>query len=232
MKLGILIALIAFGFTNSGLGQKVLSADTDGNHFRWSLRKAQELDYRQTIRRSNELTSGEQALLLRAVAAQIRPFKAELEIGSERELQQFAANTRIKLIDLDDDGVAEILAQAKDFEAGCGATGNCPFWVFQRTRAGFKLLFDSRGGQAVGGFQTFTIEPNRTNGFNDLVFGTSEESDGITLVVYRYRNGQYRESACYNANRLSTKGGEFHILKDPVITPCVARVLAKQSQSQ
>jgi hypothetical protein len=87
-----------------------------------------------TIRRFTELSPAEKASLTEAIAAQIRPFKADLEIGSERELHTIASNTRIKLIDLNGDGIAEVLAQANGIKAGCGATGNCPFWIQETAR--------------------------------------------------------------------------------------------------
>ncbi|HXN49529.1 MAG TPA: hypothetical protein VN893_22955 [Bryobacteraceae bacterium] len=192
------VAIVALGL--AGLAQTPPSVRTSEEHFRWSRRKAQELGYDQTIRRSSELSPNKKASLIDAIAAEIRPFKADLEIHSERELRALSANTRVKLVDLNEDGVAEVLAQANDFKAGCGGTGNCPFWVFQETPAGFRKLLDTRGKDGIGGIEVFTVAAGRSNGFNDLVLGAHDSASERTLFVYRFRDGQYRVGECYDAD--------------------------------
>jgi hypothetical protein len=154
------------------------------------------------------------------MAAQIRPFGGDLEIASDRELRQVVARTRIRLIDLNNDGVVEVLAQAFGTKAGCGATGNCPFWVFQKTHIGFRKILDTRVKDGVGGIEVITVSTRRTNGFNDLVLGTHDSAAERTLLVYRYRNGEYRSAECYNANWVSTKNGKWTELQYPEITRC------------
>lgn len=110
----------------------------NSTHFYWTLRKAHELPYNATIARSTELTSTEKSALIRAIAAEIRPFMEDPDITSEKELHRLVRNTRIKLLDLNEDGVPEILAQAFDIKEGCGATGNCSFWVFQKQNDTYK----------------------------------------------------------------------------------------------
>ena len=215
-----IIPIFLFGFTVVGLGQSPSPSETNERHFRWSQRNAHELDHSKTIRTSTELSPAEKASLIETIAAQIRVFKRDLEIGSERELRQVVAETRIKLIDLNNDGIAEVLAQAYGLKEGCGATGNCSFWVFQKTAAGFKKLLDTRGKDGVGGIEVITVNPNRTNGFSDLVLGAHDSASERTLLVYQYRNGQYGESECYKANWLSTKEGKWRVLKNPKITRC------------
>jgi hypothetical protein len=186
-------------------------------HFRWSQRNANELNHNQTIGTSKELDPTERALLTEALAAQIRPFKVDLDIDSESELLQIAKKTRVMLTDLNNDGIDEILAQVSDFKAGCGATGNCPFWVFQKTSAGLRKVLDTRRQDGVGGIQVITISPNRTNGFNDLVFGTHDSAAERTLLVYRFAQGQYKNSECYKASWI---GPNLSTLKNPVIFRC------------
>ena len=211
------VTVVALGLTGLGLGQ-THSVETGGKHFRWSSRKAQELDYHQTIRRSSELSPATKTSLMEAIAAQIRPFKAELEIGSEGELRALSANTRIKFVDLNDDGVAEVLAQATGVKIGCGATGNCPFWVFQETPAGFRKLLDTRGQDGIGGIQVFTVSAGRSDGFNDLVLGAHESASEKALFVYRFRDGQYRVAECYDADWWCMECSPPGALKVPKIT--------------
>ncbi len=204
------VAIVALGL--AGLAQ------TRETGFRWSARKAQELGYHQTIRRSSELSPEKKASLIEAIAAEIRPFKTDLEIHSERELQALSANTRVKLVDLNEDGVAEVLAQATGVKTGCGATGNCAFWVFQETPTGFRKLLDTRGKDGIGGIEVFTIDPSRTNGFHDLVLGAHDSASEKTLFVYRFRDGQYSVADCYDADWWCMECSPPRALDEPKIT--------------
>jgi hypothetical protein len=202
-------------------GQNPASQESKSGHFYWSERKAHELDYKRTIRNSPDLIPLERTALLKTVAALIRPFMADLEIGSEQELRKIAGDTSIEFIDLNGDGTPEVIAQAFGIKAGCGATGNCPIWVFMKTANGYQLLLDTRNDKkGVGGYQLITVADTRTNGFNDLVLAAHDSASEKTLIVYRYKNGLYRESACYGANWESWVNGDFHMLKQPVITKC------------
>lgn len=202
----------------SAAGQSAAPQGPTSGHFYWSIRKAHELDYHRTIRNSPDLNPVERAALIKTVAALIRPFMEDNEIGSERELSQLAANARVELVDLDGDGIPEVIAQASDLKAGCGATGNCAFWVFKKSSSGYKLLLDTRGKDGVGGAELLTVEENRTNGFKDLILAAHESASEKSLLVYRYKNGSYRESACHYASWLSTAGGTWHDLKNPLIS--------------
>jgi hypothetical protein len=204
-------AVVALGLTGAGLGQDSSRLEANREHFRWSPRDAQELDYRRTVRGSDGIATPEKASLIEAIAAQIRPFEADLGIGSERELLRIAGNTRVKLIDLNNDGVAEVIAQANGLKEGCGVTGNCRFWVFQKTPSGFNRLLDTRYG-----VQVVAVRSDRTNGFNDIVLGTHDSATRRTLFLYRYRDGQYRLGECYAADWCA-------LCDPPLKTPRIAR---------
>jgi hypothetical protein len=61
-----------------------------------------------------------------------------------------------KMIDLNGDGLPEVVAQGM---IGCGATGNCPFGVLRKAKQGYELILK---GEA----QTFTIQKSNSNGFH------------------------------------------------------------------
>ncbi|MGA9071921.1 MAG: hypothetical protein WB424_16785 [Terracidiphilus sp.] len=147
------------------LAQNPASQTPKSKRFYWSVGKAHELDYKKTIRNSPELNPDERAALLKAVAALIRPLMDDLKIGSERERLKIAEDTRIKMVDLNGDGIPEVIAQAVGFNEGCGATGNCSIWIFMKTENGYKLL--SVDHEMLG--QLITVENTHSNGFNDLV---------------------------------------------------------------
>jgi hypothetical protein len=103
---------------------------------------------------------------------------------------------------------------------GCGATGNCPFWAFQKSGNGFEKILDTRGKDGIGGIEVFTIEADTTNGFHDLVLGAHDSASERTLLLYRYDGKKYRVSGCYLASWVSTENGRWQQLKLPEITPC------------
>jgi hypothetical protein len=199
----IVITIILLGFAMVGLGQGASSPDRSRISFRWIERGARGLDHSQTIQASRELGTAEKESLIEALAAQLRPYKVDLQIGSEKELRRIVLTTRVKLVDLNNDGDAEVLAQAFGIKAGCGASGNCPFWVFQKMPNGFKKILDSRNKEGIGGIEVITISPDHTQGFRDLVFGTHDSAAERTLFIYRYHQGLYRRSECYKANWIS-----------------------------
>ena len=149
-----------------------------------------------------------QAALRRAILKELQPLS---DVVSENEVQSVALDVRVKVEDLNADGTPEILAQASD-HFNCGATGNCPFWVFQKSRGGYTVLLKTEA-------QTFTIQPDRTNGYRDLVFGYHDSALRTTLEHYKFRGGKYEYVACHVAEwgELAT-GRTF---PEPRISPCV-----------
>jgi hypothetical protein len=212
--------LLGLGLTAIGLGQSALSPEMSRMRFKWKERGAHGIDNSQTIRSSRELSADAKEPLTEAVAMQMRPFKVDLQIRSEKELREIATTTRVKLIDLNNDGIAEVLAQALGTKAGCGATGNCPFWVFQKMPNGFKKILDTRNKEGFGGVEVITISSDRTESFNDLVVGTHDSSAERTLFVYRYHHGQYHKSECYKANWVSFNDDKRQVPEYPGLTQC------------
>ncbi len=178
--------------------------------FRWDWRNAQELDLKHTIGKSHELSHEDKRELLRAIAQQM---KTVMDADAGAHLAALATKTRVKAVDLNGDGAPEVIAQPVGLEAGCGATGNCPFWVFEKTRTGYKLILGTKG------FQVFTIESRATEGFRDIVLGSHDSASERTLYVFRYSGGRYHEGECHNVSWWTYEGG-FHKLREPNVTPC------------
>ena len=161
-----------------------------------------ELSAKQTIDAERSLSESDRTLLKRAVAKQF-----------DTDYQSDVAISRFKAIDLNNDGIAEIVVQASG--QMCSPTGNCPFWIFQKTATGYKVIL-SRGS-----VQTFSIEKARHNGYMDIVVGMHGSAFEQTLHKYQFRNGQYRNVGCYESNwAVLDKNGEFQELKQPRITAC------------
>ena len=159
--------------------------------------------------RNANLPEAEKTAIRRAIEAQLRPEMPGLEITSEAQLSEKALDTRIKLVDLNRGGTPEVIAQSM---VGCGATGNCSFWIFRKTGRDYKLILDGYG-------QTFTVQKESSNGFRDIVVASHASATDSGLTLFRYEGGQYREAGCYEANWAPIVNGVRRELKDPLITP-------------
>lgn len=182
----------------------------------WDWRKANELSWKQSISRIENLAPAERQRLIVAIARQLRSLAAGLGIGSEEEMRATATQTRIKYVDLNGDGTPEVIAQAGGEKSGCSPTGNCMFWVLYRRGGKYNILLEAEA-------QTFTVRSSRSINFFDIVLtrhGSAFESE---VTVYKFNGSSYGECGCYTAQwaRLGDDG-EQHRLKEPQITPCDA----------
>jgi hypothetical protein len=180
--------------------------------FQWNWRHGQELSAEQSLRKA-KVTEEQRKAIAGAIADQIRPMMADLSIESETDLLKAALDTRVKLIDLSADGVREVVAQGM---VNCGATGNCPFWVWRKGKGKYELLLE-------GYAQTFTIQESVTNGFYDIVLSTHGSSSSGDLKVYRYHDGAYQEAGCYDYDWDVVEGEKVRELTEPRLTPCSER---------
>jgi hypothetical protein len=208
----LLVAVMAVGQTH-----------TSSKHFYWSLSKAHELDYDKTLANTTALSPLERTALIQAIQNVLAPamrteFSDEgeklIQKEQQRRIDAQVMKTRIYLVDLNHDGVPEVIAQPSDYTTGlCGATGNCSFWIFSKSGDHYVLLFDSGEGN---GFEMFTIESTSTNGYLDLVLAAHDSAAEKFLARYRYSHGTYQLAGCYDANWMNYH--DFSGLKNPVIS--------------
>jgi len=180
--------------------------------FRWNWRDSQELKADESLRNA-KLTNNRRKAIADAVADQIRPMMADLEIESESELQKAALDTRIRMVDLNGDGIPEVVAQGM---IGCGATGNCPFWVLRNAKQGYELILE---GEA----QTFTIQKSSSNGFRDIVLSRHGSYSSGDLSHFQFHQDAYEAVGCYDYDWTVLEGEKVRELKEPRITPCNQR---------
>jgi hypothetical protein len=187
-----------------------------GEDFHWDWRRSEELTYRQSLRHA-KVSKTERAAIARAIDNQLRPDMWGLGIDSEQQLEDTALDTRVKMVDLNGDGIPEVIAQGGGEHANCSPTGNCPIWIFQKSDHEYRLLF------SMDVIQSFTIERRRTNGFRDIVIAThsSYMQSGIRLL--RYGEGRYNLAGCWGAYWSVLERGTVHELKEPRLTPCDER---------
>jgi len=135
-----------------------------------------------------------------------------LEDLTEEQVQVLAEETRIELVDLNGDGKPEIIAQANGL-GPCGGTGNCIFWVFERTADGLKLLLNTNDRSQLT-FENILIRPWSTNGYRDIVLGSHSNASSRNLVWFQFTRGAYRIHGCYYSTWIGEDGR-------PLNTPAV-----------
>lgn len=187
------------------------------NGFHWDCHKW-EKDNWESIAQSKTLSAKERAGLTRAVASQLRPFMSRMDLESEQELRQVAAQAQVKAVDLSGEGSREYLAKgAGNFL--CSPTGNCEAWVFRQNGDKYSVILHRTATQ------TFTIQPTLTNGFHDLVLGQHGSATDTGLTLYRFDGSKYRRLACYDADwSFLGKDGEVHTRKEPRLTPTICTI--------
>lgn len=152
------------------------------------------------------LSEGERTALKAALLASIGP--ASPNVSAEYQ----AADFRIKLVDLNSDRIPEIIAQANG-RSWCGASGNCPFLVFRKAGSSYESMLAD-----MDEYQGFTLTKRRTGGYLDLIFSRHESAYQQQLSVYKFRDGKYRDSGCYEANW--NREDQAPASKEPIITKC------------
>lgn len=210
MSATVLVALVPTCFSSSSVpSSSKCQTVSNRENFHWDWKESQELKADQSVRNA-KLAEQDRKEVVRAIADEIRPMMASAEIKSEAELKKKALDTRIALIDLNGDGIPEVVAQAM---VGCGATGNCPFWVFRKSKRGYDVILQ---GEA----HTFTVQPSSTNGFRDIVLSMHGSYSSGDLTDYHYRDGVYKDVGCYGYEWTVLEGQTIRELKEPRITPC------------
>jgi len=192
----LLVLVFGFGICHA-------QAAKPAQKFAWNWNEVQSA--KKTLASEKKISGGDRALLEKRIAQQYR--------GDPNPTKR-AADTPVHLTDLNGDGIPEVIAQAVGDEL-CSPTGNCAFWVFQKTSSGYRLILEK------GAAQGFTIQPNRTNGYSDVVLTMHGAATEQELYLYKFEQNHYRRAACYDANwTYLDKNDELHELKEPRLTPC------------
>lgn len=169
-----------------------------------------ELSLRDSVGSNTSLNVRDREALLKAIEAKLRSGDADSDNSPEKELESSARDTRIRLVDLNGDGVPEVIAQSMGAET-CGAVGNCEFWVFKKTAAGYVSILDARS-------QRYSVDETQSNGYLDLTLALHDSATRQQLYLYRLQRGAYRQMGCYEANWRPEINGP--VLKRPMITLC------------
>jgi len=190
--------------------QPAPAAKPPNGAFHWNSSDLKVLGSGDSIKLSKSLSPAERQALLKAVIGQFKTYDVR---HTEEEWLAIAGDTRIKLVDLNGDGVPGVIAQGSG-DLSCSPTGKCDFWVFSRVGETYKVILEREA------IENFTVQPTLTNGYHDIVLGMHGSATEQELFVYRFTNGRYRKSACYYAYWQRLVGGKLQHFKEPVITPC------------
>ena len=106
---------------------------------------------------------------------------------SKKELEVLNNHLQYELHDLNNDGVLEFFLYIEHSD-WCGAGGNCSYWVYQKTTAGYKLLLEDK---------LLTVKDNVTNGYRDLSsktpMGFCDKNVGrFSVTQYKYDGKEYQ----------------------------------------
>ncbi|MGD0598800.1 MAG: hypothetical protein ABR988_03190 [Terriglobales bacterium] len=122
----------------------------------------------------------------------------------QREKPETVMSARVGSIGLAKDGSQQVLVQWPESTGFCGASGNCPIWIFIRHGGQLQLALET-GGQDIILRSTFS------RGFRDLAMSSHWSASEKYFSVYRWNGTKYGPADCYIANFDSNP---------PVITDC------------
>ncbi|MFZ0319644.1 MAG: hypothetical protein WAL56_11005 [Candidatus Sulfotelmatobacter sp.] len=117
-------------------------------------------------------------------------------------------SARVGSISLAEDGSQQILVQGP-YSAFCGASGNCPMWIFTVDHSGqFNLALEMFGSAII-------VRNTSRNGFRDFATSSSMGAYEQYIAVYRWSGAKYEQVDCYTATVDSD-----HSSSPPVVADC------------
>jgi hypothetical protein len=129
--------------------------------------------------------SGERSQILRV----IEKFASD---DKEKVDPETLMGARVGSIGLAEDGSQQILVQGP-YAAFCGASGNCPMWIFTVDRSGqFRLALEMSGNAVI-------LRNTSSHGFRDFATSSHMSAYEQYLSVYRWNGTKYDQVDCYTA---------------------------------
>lgn len=173
--------------------------------FHWGQGEPQLID--KPLAAHNEISTADRDAILHVLTPEFRDFP------SPPAPIQRASQTLVKFIDLNSDGVPEVIAEPVG--EACTPTGNCPLYVLQKTGTKYRVILEK------GAANTVSIQKTRTNGYLDVVVGMHGSATQQGLFVYQFRQGRYWRTHCYVASfSYLGRDGQIHELEQARITSC------------
>ena len=125
----------------------------------------------------------------------------------QKEEPETLMSARVGSIGLAADGSQQILVQGP-YAAFCGASGNCPMWIFTVERVGqFRLALETFGNAVI-------LRNTFSHGFRDFATSSHMSAYEQYFSVYRWNGTRYDQVDCYKATSDSNNSSP------PVIADC------------
>lgn len=139
-----------------------------------------------TISSAAENTSEIPDDLIQKLIADINANENKFRLSKE-DLEVLNNHLRYEFHDLNNDGVSEVFLYI-EHSGWCGAGGNCSYWAYQKTKAGYKLLLEDK---------VLRVKDSVSNGFRDLSSETPAGLCGkniarLDVTPYRYDGEKYQ----------------------------------------
>jgi hypothetical protein len=117
--------------------------------------------------------------------------------------KNLARDMSVEKTDLNKDGNPEYIVVIRDGGI-CGALGNCPDWVYQKSDGEYKLLLRTFGRELL-------LEKTSTNKFRDLRSEGGDSATESSFTIYKFGSEKYRADGCFT-RIYATKGKKERIV--------------------
>ena len=91
----------------------------------------------------------------------------------------------------------------------CGATGNCPVWLFKSGEGKLKLILSSAFADRIG------IQDSTAHGLRNLVLWANLSAETSEVDLFVFDGERYVRSRCFQAKGDGTSPGEVRVMKCP-----------------
>ncbi len=88
-------------------------------------------------------------------------------------------------------GRTQIIVQGVG-ECQCSPTGNCSFWVYEKSTDGYRRLL------VTNMVQVFSVENTRSHGYRDIVTGAHGSAFDTDLTVFKFDGERYQPRECWS----------------------------------
>jgi hypothetical protein len=77
-------------------------------------------------------------------------------------------------------------------ECQCSPTGNCSFWIYEKSKDGYRRLLETDM------VQVFSVENTRSHGYRDIVTGAHGSAFDTDLTVLKFDGDRYQPRECWS----------------------------------
>ena len=155
----------------------------------WKLKPLDLAQYLGATLAGAPLSDVERAQIYQAIDGRtVHDSFTDAQRAQERET---VLSARVGLIKLGPERGEQILVEGP--RMFCGATGNCPLWIFAWEKGRLRRVLATGGG-------VFIVKKTSSHGFPDIAVGWHMSAWDESYADYRWDGAQYRGVDCYLAH--------------------------------